>query len=173
MLKSYSRVTIVSIIVLVGSVVLFSIWNTPVSTAETATATPSADSQQCTQILTNVEQHLSQDCNNMDRDHVCYGNDTIKVELQNTNGQVSFAKPGDVAPLDTVKSMTAGPLNPETGDWGVAVLKVQTDNLAETTAGQAATFILYGDTTITSNGNTVSSAATPAATAPATAAVCQ
>src|SRR5882724_3571901 len=166
----YSRQVVLGVILLVGALVLFSVWNTSVTTAQTSTTTPSADNQQCTQILTNVAQHLSQDCNNMDRDHVCYGNSTIKVELDNANGQTSFAKPGDVVPLNSIKSLTAGPLNPDTGDWGVAVLKVQTNNLAETTAGQAATFILYGNTTLTSNGTTVaSSAATPAPTA----AVCQ
>src|SRR6266436_3766532 len=167
---SFSRLAMVGVVVLVALVVLFSIWDTTVTTAQTSTTTPVADTQVCTQILTNVEQHLSQDCSNMDRDHVCYGNNTIKVELGGANGQLSFAKPGDVVPLDTIKSLTAGPLNPDTGDWGVAVLKVQTNNLAETTAGQAATFILYGNTTLTSNGTTV---ATAAATSAAPAAVCQ
>src|SRR5258708_37776054 len=158
---SFSRLAMVGVVVLVALVVLFSIWDTTVTTAQTSTTTPVADTQVCTQILTNVEQHLSQDCSNMDRDHVCYGNNTIKVELGGANGQLSFAKPGDVVPLDTIKSLTAGPLNPDTGDWGVAVLKVQTNNLAETTAGQAATFILYGNTTPTSNGTTVATAPAP------------
>ena len=167
---SLSKFATVITIALVAVIALFSIVTASISTAQNSTTTPVADSAMCSQILTNVEQHLSQDCNNIDKDHVCYGNDTIKVELQNTNGQVSFAKPGDVAPIDNIKSLTAGPLNPDNGDWGVAVLKLQTDNLAETTAGQAATVILYGDTTLTSNGTAVP---TQAATAAATPALCQ
>lgn len=164
---SFSKVSAIGVSVLIICVVMFSVWGVGNTTAQTGT--PSADSALCTQILTNVAQHLSQDCNNMDRDHVCYGNNTIKVDLQNADGQ-TFAKPGDVVPLDTIKSLSAGALNPETGDWGVAVLKVQTDNLAETTAGQAATFILYGNTTITNNND---AAATPAATdSSSAAAVC-
>src|SRR5258707_12134342 len=120
---SFSRLAMVGVVVLVALVVLFSIWDTTVTTAQTSTTTPVADTQVCTQILTNVEQHLSQDCSNMDRDHVCYGNNTIKVELGGANGQLSFAKPAEVLPRDPIKPLTAGPLNPDTGDWGVAGCK--------------------------------------------------
>src|SRR5258706_6343791 len=132
---SFSRIAMVGVVVLVALVVLFSIWDTTVTTAQTSTTTPVADTQVCTQILTNVEQHLSQDCSNMDRDHVCYGNNTIKVELGGANGQLSFAKPGDVVPLDTIKSLTAGPLNPDTGDWGVAGVKSPSQQSGEGNVG--------------------------------------
>jgi hypothetical protein len=102
----------------------------------------------CSQLLSKVEQHLSAGCQSMQQDEVCYGNRQISVEYADANGQSTFQKEGDIARLNTIKSLKAGPLNPDNGEWGVAVIKAQTTALEGTTSGQVVTFIVYGDTTI-------------------------
>jgi hypothetical protein len=45
--------------------------------------------------------------------------------------------------------LKSGSLNPDRGEWGLAVLKVQASDLPNTTAGQTTTFIVYGETSFT------------------------
>ncbi len=146
---------LVVILIVVGA-----IWTPGVITAQ-VTATPAALS--CAQLLPAVQKNLSQQCSSLDRDQVCYGNTAITVQYRDEDAASSFpfTVPGNIAPLSALKSITTAPLNLERGEWGLAVLKVQT-NLPGTTAGQAVTFVLYGDTSLTNA--TVASGATGAAT---------
>src|SRR4029079_10352151 len=50
--------------------------------------------------------------------------------------------------LKDIKSISTSSINLQTGEWGVAVLKAQT-NSPDTTNVSAATFILYRDTFVT------------------------
>lgn len=141
-------------------IVAGAIW-TPGVIAAQVTATPGAMS--CAQLLPAVQKNLSQQCNSLDRDQVCYGNPAITVQYQDDNAasSIPFTVPGNIAPVTAFKSITTAPLNLERGEWGLAVLKVQT-NLPGTTAGQAVTFVLYGDTSLT-NATVASGQATPPA----------
>jgi hypothetical protein len=116
------------------------------SAQETATPAPMT----CAQLLPAVEKSLTTACSDLGTDSVCYGNRTLTVAWQDELGPtpLSFAQPGDVVPLNAIKSITTAPLNLERGEWGLAVLKARA-NLPGTTAGQAVTFVLYGDTSIT------------------------
>jgi hypothetical protein len=172
MKRTYLNPVIITIFLVIVVVVSFALSGTGITTAQSQQTQDSTAN--CAAILTNVEKHLSQECSQMDRDHVCYGNQTIKVELQEgSGGQLAFAKAGDVVPLSALKSITAGPLNPDLGEWGVAVLKVQARNLTDTASGQVVTFILYGDTTLTNQSASAGSAPTAVPTvAAASAPVC-
>ncbi len=138
------RLARANFVLMVVLMTAFAAWAPQNAVAQTGQGTPAAT---CAQLLSNVEQHLAGGCRSLDRDQVCYGNRTLKVEYTDS-GTSTFAKEGDIAPLNTIKSITAGPLNPDQNEWGVAVLKVRASNLAGTSAGQVVTFILYGDTTL-------------------------
>jgi hypothetical protein len=146
-MRTLSRKVNLGVLLLIGLVLVSAVWGTQVTTAQTS------GGEACAQLLPNIEQHVK-GCQGLEPDQVCYGNKIIAVEYtEEAGGQKTLAKEGDIAPLNTVKSLTAGPLNPERDEWGVAVLKTQPGNLEGTTGGQVVTFIVYGDTTVT--GKTV------------------
>jgi uncharacterized protein YraI len=133
------------------------LWAPGVSSAQSANTV-------CAQLLSNVEQHLSAGCSTMDRDEVCYGNRQITVEYTNDATPSTLAKEGDTAPLSVVKSLKAGPLNPDSGEWGIAVIRAQPPGLEGTSSGQAVTFIVYGDTTLAGQAAPIGAVAQPATT---------
>src|SRR5258708_7939791 len=128
--------------------------------AQSAGPTPSA----CTKLLSLIEKNMQKSCNGLDRDQVCYGNDAISVKFKDQGAQNAFGKVGDIVPITAITSITTSPLNPDTNKWGLAVFKVRAD-VPNSTANQAVTFIVYGDTTLTNK--TTPDAARPAAPAPA------
>jgi hypothetical protein len=132
----------------IAYVLTVTVWSPGVSSAVNEQTPEPAN---CARLLPTVEEHLAAGCRAMGRDEVCYGNRAIKVEYTDS-GQTPLAKEGDIAPLNKIKSLSAGPLNPDLGEWGVAVIKTQPSNLEGVAAGQVVTFIVYGNTTI--NGRT-------------------
>src|SRR5512144_1258936 len=85
--------------------------------------TTSAQSGQaaCAQLLSNVQQHLAAGCGATGRDEVCYGTRQINVEYVTPARGTTLDKEGDIVPLSVIRSLKAGPLNPDNGEWGVAV----------------------------------------------------
>lgn len=145
MMKGLSRQAAAGIVSLVIFVVVMSVWQPGTTIAQNA-----ANTAQCAQILSDVQKHLSEGCRALDKDQVCYGNRAITVEFHSAgNDSPTFAQTGDIVPLSAIKSIQSSPLNPDRGEWGLAVLKAQVANLPNTTAGQIATFIIYGDTSFT------------------------
>jgi hypothetical protein len=144
-MKGLSRQAAASIISCVIFLVAISVWGPGTTIAQNA-----ANTAQCVQILSDVQKHLSEGCRALDKDQVCYGNRSITVEFQGTDSAApTFAQAGDIISLSAIKSIKSSPLNPDRGEWGLAVLKAQVANLPNTTAGQTATFIIYGDTSFT------------------------
>ena len=56
----------------------------------------------------------------------------------------AFNQPNDRVDLAALQSITTSPLNVDTSQWGIAVLKLQAD-LPDALPGQAVTFLLLGD----------------------------
>jgi hypothetical protein len=146
----------------IGAALLLTlIWfATPGANVTTAQVTSTPGRLACAQLLPMVEQNVAQ-CSGVDRDQACYGNRAVNVEYAETvHSVMAFAQAGDIVPLNAIKSISTGPLNLTSGEWGLAVLKVQTA-LPDTTAGQAVTFVLYGDTHVTDLIRTEAVAAPP------------
>src|SRR5258708_23279318 len=121
-------------------------WKPQISNAQ-ATATPTA--LKCDQVVPLAVKNLSTSCNSLDKDQICYGNNSISVEfLDSANASsMQFSQVGDTIPLSALKSITTAPLDLKNGTWGLAALKVQA-SLPGSTGGQAVTFVLYGDTKV-------------------------
>src|SRR5712692_3070705 len=117
-----------------------------------AQATATSVPIKCSQIIPQAVKNLSASCNNLNPDQVCYGNKSLAVQFLDsatvTVTPAAFQQVGDVAAISSLKSITTAPLNLETGEWGLAVLKMKA-SVPGTTTGQAVTFVLYGDTTVT------------------------
>ncbi|MEP7286034.1 MAG: hypothetical protein ABI947_09730 [Chloroflexota bacterium] len=144
------------------------LWKPQTTTAQN-TATPAPLT--CNQLLPLVRTSIGTRCNDLTKDQVCYANKGITVEYADPANSTAFNQPGDVAPINALTSITTSPLNLESAEWGLAVLKVQA-NVPGTTAGQAVTFILYGDTSVSNLFQSPISAATEAATQAPTVPAC-
>src|SRR5436190_1669521 len=121
-----------------------------VSSAAAAFSTPgfttaqTPPTVQCSQVLPLVTKNLSTACNATGPGEVCYGNNTVKVQYQDSTNaaQSPFAAVGDQVPIKVLSSISTTPLNLERSEWGVALLRFRGANLAGTTAGQVVTFVL-------------------------------
>src|SRR5260221_3335077 len=104
----------------------------------------------CHDVLPLVMQNLSANpgCGGLNPSQACYANHQLVVEYGALDANAtppSFSQPGNVAALDTLKSIQTSPLNLERGEWGVAFMKLRAD-LPGTVGGAPVSFILYGDT---------------------------
>ena len=141
------------------------------SSAPAVTTAQAAASDQCSQVLSLVQKNLSAGCSSLNHGEACYGNAPITVEYQDPASakQSPFAKAGDIVGINLLKSLVTGPLKVDTSEWGVAVLRVQADTLPGTTAGQAVTFVLFGDVSITGVSGPDQGSMPPAVTSACTA----
>lgn len=120
----------------------------PITTSAQTGRTPNAAT--CSQLQSFVQKNLSTNCATIQQNQACYGNAALRVEFQGTSANPDgFAKIGDKCGLKEIKSIQTGPLNLVTSEWGLAVIKVQVNKLPGTVAGQAAVFVLYGETNLT------------------------
>ena len=118
-----------------------------VSQPELQISTPAPDIT-CDQLVTLAETSVGLVCDAMGRNQACYGNRLVSVDFQPNSGE-TFEQSGDVVDLLTIRRMSTSPLNINTRDWGIAVIKAQA-NLPDALPGQNVTFLVYGDTTVDS-----------------------
>ncbi len=101
----------------------------------------------CPTIVENAVQIVSESCLAVDRNEACYGYGLVEAGFREGAGEMTFGAPGDRVPIQTLDWLATHPMDEETGQWGVALMKVQAD-LPETVPGQAVTLLLTGDTRI-------------------------
>ncbi len=83
-------------------------------------------------------------CLGMGTDEVCYGNNLVEVETRAASAAVAFDTPGDVVALPDIQTIRATPLNVESGDFGVALLRARVE-VPGSLPGQIVTFLMVGD----------------------------
>ncbi|MEQ9027824.1 MAG: hypothetical protein RLP44_03850 [Aggregatilineales bacterium] len=88
-------------------------------------------------------------CADTARNQACYGNVSLSVIPRGTATDFTFQQVGDVMDVAQIQTLRTLPLNEETGQWGVAMLRLQA-NLPATIPGQNVTFLVFGDTQLTS-----------------------
>lgn len=90
---------------------------------------------------------LDSTCGGMDRNSACYGYNLLQAAFYETISPDVFDTPDDRIQLASLRQIQTAPLNPDSGEWGIAVMKVQA-NIPDTLPGQAVTFLLMGDAQI-------------------------
>jgi hypothetical protein len=105
-----------------------------------------ASSERCQALIASALQASDQGCTRMGVNQACYGNQTVSAQLA-PNAPGRFAERGDVINVDSLLSLNASPLDPDTDDWGIAVFKL-TANVPGTLPGENVTFIVFGNTTL-------------------------
>ncbi|NWG18233.1 MAG: LysM peptidoglycan-binding domain-containing protein [Chloroflexi bacterium] len=97
-----------------------------------------------------VEQALAQlgdNCASLERNSACYGFNRIEATFVESVPADFFTRPADRTALVTLASLRTSPLDTDSGEWGMAVIKAQA-NVPDTLPGQAVTFLLLGDTEV-------------------------
>lgn len=101
----------------------------------------------CPTIVKTALDATSNACSTLGRNQACYGNIQLSAEPQDTAAAFNFTKPGDLAEIGGMKSLTLSPLDAAADTWGVALMKVQA-NLPDSLPGQNVSFVLFGDVQI-------------------------
>ena len=93
-----------------------------------------------------VIETVSEGCDGIGRNQVCYGNERIISEV--SAGE--FDQQGDMIPVADLLSLQTIDGAPDNDDWGLAVFNLRV-NLPDTLPGQLVMMIVFGDATIEPN----------------------
>lgn len=115
----------------------------------------------CEVIIAQAMEVVESACAGTGRNQVCYGNLAVEAIPQVDVAQFTFAQVGDIALLSDLQTLRLSPLNLETEEWGVALLKLQA-NLPDTLPGQNVTFLLFGDSELSATRSRSAANATQA-----------
>ncbi len=64
-------------------------------------------------------------CLDVGRNEACYGNSAISATLKDDS--LAFETPGDIIPVSAIDALITRPINPDSQEWGVAMLNIQAD----------------------------------------------
>ncbi|HVU12458.1 MAG TPA: hypothetical protein VHD90_14340 [Phototrophicaceae bacterium] len=103
-----------------------------------------AQAATCSDVVNKALQDLSSTCENMQRNSACYGFNHVMATFADSLTPSVFNQPNDRVDLASLQSITTSPLDVQTSQWGIAVMKVQA-NIPDALPGQAVTFLLFGD----------------------------
>ncbi|MEO1667635.1 MAG: hypothetical protein AAFU54_23570 [Chloroflexota bacterium] len=106
-----------------------------------------SDSGTCPTTVNGALQSLDELCTGLERNQACYGVNRVVTTFFDEVQEETFNAPGAITPIEIIETIRTAPLNPETQEWGVAVMSVQA-NLPNTLPGQGALFVLIGDVSI-------------------------
>jgi hypothetical protein len=105
----------------------------------------SAQDDSCPNIVQQALDIAGEVCAGTARNQACYGN--VRLDAEGSGDDFRFEQIGDIARIANLRSLTTYPLDEKSGEWGIAVMKVQA-NLPDSLPGQNLTFILFGDATL-------------------------
>ena len=109
-------------------------------------ATPTTSLASCQNLVDLAVVTVGQGCDGVNRNEACYGNRLVEVDLR-PDFDLAFNASGDRVQLVALNRLSTSPLDQETNDWGIAIIKAQA-NLPDALPGQNVTFLLFGDTTV-------------------------
>jgi hypothetical protein len=109
----------------------------------------------CPAIVDTALAAVDTSCAGVERNQACYGNISIQAQVRPGVSNISFDSIGDRVDLSDIQSLTLKEMDVATGEWGVALLRVQA-NLPNTLPGQNVTLLLFGDVEITDAADSTS-----------------
>src|SRR5664279_2880744 len=113
----------------------------------------------CPDFVAQALQQLSSNCGDLPRNSACYGYNHVIATFFTPLSPDAFSHPNDRVDLASMQSITTSPLDVQTAQWGIAIIKAQA-NLPDALPGQAVTFMLLCDVHLT-HGVTQGSDMTP------------
>jgi hypothetical protein len=118
---------------------------TALSLSQQAQTSAQADTAACRDTVKRALSEAFKRCGDLGRNRICYGNTVAEAQPKAGVTTFNFAAPGDVVATADLASLKLGGYNAETGQWGVALLKIQS-NVAGANLGSGVTVIVFGDT---------------------------
>lgn len=118
----------------------------------------------CTPLVQEALQKVANTCIDLGRNEICYGYDQVSAVLRDST--LTFESAGDIVSVEQVENIITRPIDPDTGEWGIAMMRLQAD-LPDDSDGFV-TLLLFGGTEITNQvelaSNTFTCEATNATT---------
>jgi hypothetical protein len=109
-----------------------------------------AAAQSCSAEATQALTAVGANCAALGDNAACYGYNGVNAQFAEP---VTFNAPGNIAPLPPLQTIQTRPFNSATGEWGIAVLRLQ-GNLPGTLPGQLVTLLLMGDVQVSATDGT-------------------
>jgi hypothetical protein len=106
-----------------------------------------AQVEDCPAILTNALARAQNSCAAMGGNQACYGYQSLDAQLSPGLSQFAFNGVGDITPVDTIQSLRLSALDPDTNEWGVAVMRIRAD-IPESQSRENVTLIAFGGVTL-------------------------
>jgi hypothetical protein len=85
-------------------------------------------------------------CRATENNQACYGNFSLHAKPNSSSENFVFSQPGDQVNITDIKSLQLSPMTPDTGEWGVAVMKVEANSPAINPV--ILTLLAFGDVTL-------------------------
>ncbi len=104
----------------------------------------------CPAIVETALEAADQLCKDVGRNQICYGNVKLDATAQSDTDGFAFEQIGDVEDVVNLASLEVAPLDEETGEWGIAIMRLQA-SLPDTLPGQNVTFVIFGDVELVNN----------------------
>lgn len=111
-----------------------------------AVAATSVAQSRCAGIVEQALAVVGDNCVDTSRNQACHGYWRVEAQHRSDAPQFSF-QVGQLADISHIASLRTWPLDPATGEWGVALMQLQA-NMPNTLPGQNVTFLLFGDATL-------------------------
>lgn len=102
----------------------------------------------CQRLIEQALQVSTRSCSQVGPNQVCYGNNSLQATFAD-NSNDPFTQEGDIVDAFSLKELSASPLNLANNEWGIGIFKLLA-NLPRTAPGENVTFVVFGNTTLTS-----------------------
>ncbi|MGJ3240556.1 MAG: SH3 domain-containing protein [Anaerolineae bacterium] len=103
----------------------------------------------CPLVVSTVLEAVSENCDDLGRNEICYGNNMLTALNFDNEPVDSLEDVGDTTDIFEIASIVTSPYDSNDEIWGIAILSLQAD-LPDTIAGQNVTFVVFGETELTS-----------------------
>lgn len=100
--------------------------------------------EMCPQIVDTALRVTSELCERTGRNEACYGHFPVEAYPYPDIEEFVFHQEGDIIGLTDLQSMELGAMDPESGFWGVSLMRLQA-NLPDEQPGQNVTLITFGE----------------------------
>lgn len=91
----------------------------------TTFAQTSQQADACNSMVEEALRLIAARCLDVGRNEACYGNSAISATLN--DDALAFETPGDIIPVSAIDALITRPINPDSQEWGVAMLNLQAD----------------------------------------------
>lgn len=104
----------------------------------------------CDALVSEALELVANNCVALGRNEVCYGHATVSATL--TDDSYFFEVPGDIIPVTALEAIITRPVDPELGEWGIALMDIQAD-LPNAEDGMR--MVLFGGVELEPTGDTI------------------